>query len=117
SSVSPQYWSIIILVADILLALLPAMFLFDGVVEFEYDWHRDAWESDDRPRGYMFFRAPEAEWLGLNTHFLFFAWLFTTPAWARGSKSCVRSLRWMRFLLFAWAVGLFFAFRVLRQTV
>jgi hypothetical protein len=93
------------------------VFLFDGLIEFEHDWHRDAWENDGRPSGYMFFRPPEAAWISLNTHFLFFSWLLRTPVWARQNKSCVRSLRWMRVLAVVWIAGIISGFRALHQTV
>ena len=111
------HWFLIILVAEILFVALPAVFLFDGLIEFEYDWHRDAWENDGRPSGYMFFHAPEAAWFSLNTHFLFFSWLLSTPAWARESKSCRRSLRWMRILAVLWITGFLLMVYILRQTV
>lgn len=101
-----QRWQLIALIAEFIVVVLPAAFLFDSLIEFEYDWHRDAWEADGRPSGYLFFRAPEAAFWSLNTHVLFVTWLFSTPGWVRTSRSCVRSLRWFRILAVLWLGGL-----------
>jgi hypothetical protein len=112
-----RHWHLIAVIMALLLVVLPTILLFDGLIEFEYDWHRDAWEADGRPCGYMFFRPPKAAWWSMNTHVLFFTWMFSTPAWARTNRSCVRSLQWMRVLAALWLVGFPLMLYLSRQTL
>jgi hypothetical protein len=111
-----RHWPLVAIVLTIVVVVLPTMLLFDGLVEFEYDWHRDAWEADGRPTGYLFFRPPEARWFSVNTSVLFIAWLISTPSWARQNTSCLRSLRWMRVLTSVWVIGFLVVIYFSRQT-
>lgn len=67
-----------------------AMWLFDCLVRWEYDHHRDQWEAHGRPRG--FYWKPQErsstwaqQWLGL-------VWTWKAPKWILENPSASRWL-------------------------
>jgi hypothetical protein len=66
--------------------------LFDCIIEWEFEHHRDQWERDDKPRGFLR-SVPKVSAPGKNgsaEQRLFFIWLFKTPAWSLQSSECRR---------------------------
>ena len=87
--------------------LISAFHFLDRLVRHEYQFHRDAWEGDGRPTGYLF-RPPESTWIRSRLAFgeVSMAWLFWTPLWVREdatAKNLLSSLRWR---VLAWNVGI-----------
>lgn len=99
-----RHWQFFAFLLLILTILLPALALFDGLIEHEYEWQRDAWEADGRPGGYIW--RPPGSRVSMNTTALFLIWLFRSPPWVRESRSCQRSVFWMRILMSLWLLGL-----------
>jgi hypothetical protein len=87
-------------------ALIAAFYFLDRLIRHEYQFHREAWERDGRPVGYLF-RPPEATWLrsSLAFHRCSFAWLFQTPAWVRDDSSAKRLLSRLRWFVLIWNIG------------
>src|SRR5438067_4539960 len=96
----------VVLVATI---LFPAFFTFDALVKREHDFHREAWEADNRPFG-MFWRPERVGYRsrvrsGLATNRCMSRWLFRNPAWGREDGAATRLLSRLRWLVLAWNVG------------
>jgi len=91
--------------------LFYAFFLFDRLVQAEYQEHREAWEADGRPAGF-FWRPPESRFLacGPARTRLALALLFRTPGWIAASPALTTQLRWHRWLVLVWNVGILVAF-------
>lgn len=89
-------------------AIFYQMFLFDRLVRWEYDHHREQWERDGRPVGY-FWKADGCNfWSGdAAKKRVEFLWLFRSPCWIAETPECRRWLAKRRaiFLLCSIAVG------------
>jgi hypothetical protein len=74
-------------------AVFYQMILFDRLVKWEYEHHREQWERDGRPVGY-FWKADECGfWSGDNAKKrVEFLWIFRTPRWISESPVCQRWL-------------------------
>lgn len=86
-------------------ALLYAFAMFDRLVQAEYEYDREAWVADGRPRGFLW-RAPECTWFrsGWAITRLSFVWLFKTPEWAAQSVMCRGWLKRLRLSVLAWNI-------------
>jgi hypothetical protein len=91
----------------LLSALIAAFYFLDRLIRHEYQFHREAWEQDGRPVGYLF-RPPEGTWLrsGFAFHWCSFAWLFHTPPWVRDDSSAKRLLSRLRWFVLIWNLGI-----------
>lgn len=89
---------LILIVAVMALAALCNMWLFDCLVKWEYEHHREQWERDGRPTGFLRWHPKEGRfWSGSGAaQQLNFVWLFKTPEWARGNSECRRLLAYKR---------------------
>ena len=96
----------IALLASGLAALLCAFATFDRLVRTEYADHRNSWEADGRPRGFLW-SAPECTWFrsAWATNRLSFVWLVSTPRWAIESPECRTYLKRMRYCVLAWSAA------------
>ena len=76
-------------VAAAFAAVLYYMRLFDSLVRWEYQHHREQWERDGKPDGF-FWRAEECvPWSsGIAKKRLDVQWLFKTPTWAAETDQC-----------------------------
>lgn len=86
--------AILVVVAIVVIAtILYQMSLFDRLIRWEYDHHRDQWERDGKPDGY-FWRAGECKFWSsdMAKKRLTGVWLFKTPGWAATSPECRRWL-------------------------
>jgi hypothetical protein len=93
--------------------LLTAFFSFDGLVRHEYRFHRDTWEKDGRPRGFLFV-PPERTFFGSNFafHRCVWSWLFHTPSWVSGDPAAKTLHSRLRWCVLIWNIG-FVAYFVL----
>ncbi len=99
--------------------LLAGFYFLDRLIRYEYSFHRDAWERDGRPNGFLF-RPPERTLFRSAVAFqrCAFGWCFYTPQWIRADPSA-KSLhsRW-RWCTLIWNVGcisaLLFAWKAVR---
>jgi hypothetical protein len=86
--------------------LLWALFTVSRLIQHEYLFHREAWESDGRPIGYMW-RPPEASWF--RSQFAFhrcaLAWPLSTPDWILGDTAAEVLLSRLRWLVLIWNIG------------
>jgi hypothetical protein len=73
--------------------ILYQMSLFDRLIRWEYEHHRDQWERDGKPDGY-FWRAGECKFWSsdMAKKRLTGVWLFKTPGWVATSPECRRWL-------------------------
>lgn len=76
------------------------MWLFDRLIRWEYEYHRDQWERDGKPDGF-FWRAQECKvWSGdMAKKRLTTGWIFKTPGWAANSPECRRWLVHVRVIV------------------
>jgi hypothetical protein len=86
--------------------LISSFYFLDRLIRYEYAFHREAWERDGRPNGFLF-HPPEAGWFrsGLAFQRCALGWPLYTPAWIRAdpaAKSLHRRLRWC---VLIWNVG------------
>jgi hypothetical protein len=90
---------ILLIIAAVLgLAVLYNMWLFDLLVEWEFEHHREQWERDGKPTGFLCWCPKEGKVFsdsGAAQH-LNFIWLFRTPDWATESSECRRWLAYKR---------------------
>jgi hypothetical protein len=86
--------------------LLASFYFLDRLIRYEYMFHRDAWEQDGRPNGFLF-RPPEIRWFRSSMAFqrCAFGWPFYTPAWVRGDPVARSLHRRMRWCVLIWNVG------------
>jgi hypothetical protein len=87
--------------------LIASLYFLDRLIRYEYQFHRDVWERDGRPVGYLF-RPLEASWFrsGLAFHRCAFRWLFYTPQWTRDDLAAKTLLSRLRWCVLAWNVGI-----------
>ena len=87
--------------------LLGSFVFFDRLIRHQYHTHRDTWERDGRPRGYLF-SPPETTWFhsGLATGRCSGGWLFWTPSWIRSDSVARALLSRMRWCVALWNAGL-----------
>jgi hypothetical protein len=91
-----SYFMIVLIslcVAVIAAVVLYYMRLFDCLVRWEYQHHREKWERDGKPDGF-FWRGKECVPLssGIAKKRLDVLWLFKTPDWAAQTPQCRRWL-------------------------
>jgi hypothetical protein len=88
-------------------AIIYYMKLFDLLVGWEYQNHRDQWERDGKPDGF-FWRGAECipRSSGLAKKRLDVKWLFKTPDWAVQNTKCRFWLMQRRCIAAAVAVGI-----------
>ena len=103
----------------VILSVIYQMRLFDCLVRWEYEHHRDQWERDGRPEGY-FWRPKEAAFWSSDSakKQLGFVWLFRTPDWIAERPDCRRWLNRLRTISFLATLAVLFVlarlvFRVL----
>jgi hypothetical protein len=94
--------------------LISAFYFLDVLVRHEYQFHRDAWEQDGRPTGYLFCPL-EATLVRSRLAFgrLSMAWLFWTPQWVRDDSAARRLLSRLRWCVLVWNVGIIIFFLLL----
>jgi hypothetical protein len=87
--------------------LLASFYFLDRLIRYEYSFHRDAWEQDRRPNGFLF-RAPERTLFGSAFAFqrCAFAWLFYTPLWIRTDSNARILLSRLRWCTLIWNLGI-----------
>ena len=77
-----------------LITVVLDMCLFDYLVRWEYEHHRDQWEKDGKPSGYIIWCPKESIPMQLGRteikHDLNFFWTFKMPQWAAESIECRR---------------------------
>ena len=86
--------------------LLRSFYSFDRLIRHEYRFHRDAWEKDGRPTGFLF-RPPERTYFG--SRFACqrsSAWLFRTPRWVDGDSAAKTLLSRFRWGVLVWNIGI-----------
>jgi uncharacterized integral membrane protein len=95
--------------------LISAFYFLDRLIRHEYQFHREAWEHDGRPVGYLF-RPPGATSFrsGLAFHLCGLGWPLLTPRWVREDLAAKRLLSRLRWCVLIWNVGfiVFFVFAV-----
>jgi hypothetical protein len=95
--------------------LISAFYFLDCLIRHEYQFHRDAWEKDGRPTGYLF-RPPEATWFrsGFAFQRCALSWPLHTPRWVRDDLTAKKLLSRLRWCVLTWNAGfiLFFVFVV-----
>jgi hypothetical protein len=86
--------------------LISAFHFLDRLIRYEYQFHREAWEQDGRPVGYLF-RPPEASWFtsGFAFQRCAFGWLFYTPHWVRDDSVARPLLSRLRWCVLIWNIG------------
>lgn len=87
--------------------LIYCFWLFDQLVRWEYEHHREQWERDGKPKGVCWRGEGRPVWEGdFAKNRLVFIWAFSTPAWAKESPCCRRWLRHFRIGFLVWNVGI-----------
>ncbi|HXB02762.1 MAG TPA: hypothetical protein VNV15_08105 [Opitutaceae bacterium] len=87
----------------LMLGVVYTMWLFDCLVRWEYDNHREQWERDGKPDGF-FWRAKECVFWSsdLAKKKLGFWWMVKTPDWISESPKLRRQLFQMRIIFYIW---------------
>jgi hypothetical protein len=88
----------------LLIGAIAANLLFTKLILLEYTSYRTQREQDGRPIGPLFFIPHECTTLGrwvihpgtLAMWRASLVWLFSPPAWARGSARAMHLIRWLR---------------------
>ncbi len=95
-----------VLAIVVIATILYQMSLFDRLIRWEYEHHRDQWERDGKPDGY-FWRAGESKFWSsdMAKKRLTGVWLFKTPGWAATSPECRRWLAQTRVVSFVAALA------------
>jgi hypothetical protein len=88
---------IILVVVVVAATVLYNMWLFDCLIRWEYEHHREEWERDGKPDGF-FWRAKDCKFWSsdMAKKRITGAWLLKTPAWASKSPECRRWLAHVR---------------------
>jgi len=96
-----------ILLISLVGVLVAAFYYLDQLIRREYSCHRQAWEQDGRPNGFLF-RPPELRFFSSGMAFqrCSLAWPFYTPGWVRADATARRLHRRMRVCVLVWNVGL-----------
>ena len=98
-------------VAAALAAVLYYMRLFDSLVRWEYEHHREQWERDGKPDGFFGRGERCVPWSsGVAKKRLDVAWLFNTPDWAAQAPQCRRWLLQKRIISAAAALVILILF-------
>ena len=86
----------------IIFAIVYHMWLFDYLVRWEYEHHREQWERDGKPSGF-FWRPKECVFWSSHSamHRLAGIVIFRTPDWAAERPECRRWILGMRLTLLA----------------
>jgi hypothetical protein len=94
--------------------LISAFVFFDRLIRYEYRAHREAWERDGKPTGYLF-SPPEATWFRsrIAAGDCSMGWLFWTPPWIRDDSVARALLSRMRWCVLAWNIGIIIFFLLL----
>ena len=100
----------------IIMTVVYQMWLFDRLVRWEYEHHREQWERDGKPSGFYWRPKECVFWLSHSAmHRLAGVFIFRTPEWAAERPECRRWLALMRAAMLAGVVGtVFFAVVVFR---
>jgi len=98
----------------LIVVLISAFYFLDVLVRHEYQFHRNAWEEDGRPTGYVFCPL-EATFFRSRLAFtrLSMAWLFWTPQWMRDDSGARKLLSRLRWCVLVWNIGIIIFFVVL----
>jgi hypothetical protein len=66
------------------------LWLFDRLARWEYEHHREQWERDGKPSGFLFWRPKESDgWSsGRIEQSLNLRWTFKMPDWAAKHSEC-----------------------------
>jgi ABC-type anion transport system duplicated permease subunit len=84
----------------IILAIVYHMWLFDCLVRWEYEHHREQWERDGKPRGFYWRPKECVFWLSHSAmQRLAGIVVFRTPSWAVERPECRRWILGMRVTL------------------
>jgi hypothetical protein len=79
------------------------MWLFDCLVRWEYEHHREEWERDGKPDGFFWRTEGRTFWKSdMAKKRLSVAWLFVTPSWAATAPECRRWLQHLRVATLIW---------------
>ena len=82
------------------------MWLFDRLVRWEYEHHREEWERDGRPDGFFWRAEGCTSWKSnIAKKRLSVAWLFDTPLWAASAPECRPWLQHSRVVALIWGTG------------
>src|SRR6266699_7197432 len=94
--------------------LVSSLYFLDRLIRYEYQFHRDAWERDGRPVGYLF-RPGETTWFrsALAFHRCAFGWLFYTPRWRDDDSAAKKLLSRLRWCVLVWNIGILIFFLLL----
>jgi hypothetical protein len=86
--------------------LLSALLTLSRLIRHEYQFHREEWEHDGKPIGYLW-RPPEATWF--RSQFAFhrcaLVWPISTPDWIREDPAGQTLLTRLRWLALIWNIG------------
>src|SRR6266480_4840348 len=87
--------------------LIAAFYYLDQLIRREYSFHRQAWERDGRPNGFLF-RPPELRLFSSGMAFqrCSLSWPFYTPEWVRADATARTLHRRMRVCVLVWNAGL-----------
>jgi hypothetical protein len=99
--------ALVVYIIALLATLLGSFVFFDRLIRHEYHAHREAWERDGRPTGYLF-SPPESTLFRsrLASGRCSGGWLFWTPPWIRSDNVARALLSRMRWCVFVWNTGL-----------
>lgn len=85
----------------IVLAIVYQMWLFDRLVQWEYEHYREHWERDGKPSGFYWRPKESAFWLSNSAmHRLAAVFVFNTPDWAAATPECRRWILQIRVMIF-----------------
>jgi len=97
--------------AVLILILLIDFILFDKILRFEYENHREIWEEDQKPIGILWVPDKASVLYGSYArNSLAIKWLFKNPQWAQNERKVTEWLHWHRRLIFIFVAGIFLKF-------
>ncbi len=97
--------------------LIVAFIMFDRVIRYEYENHKNNWEKDGKSFGFfwiplenrkrfIFFPSFKSSWARNR---LAFYWLFITPDWVKENKKIYKDLKILRFCVLVWNISILIA--------
>lgn len=99
--------------AVLILILLIGFIIFDKILRFEYENHREIWEEDKKPIGILWVPDKASVLYGSYArNSLAIKWLFKNPQWAEHEREVIKWLYWYRRLTFVFFAGVIIQFLI-----
>ena len=102
-----------LLITGFMLWFIDAL-VFDRLIEYQYNFYRDSWVSDGKPRG-MFFNPPKSSYFSFTIMGVIYGWSAETPYWIEEDSKASQLYKRVKFwnLITKWFYISFFPLLIL----